>query len=306
MKPTHWFIIINPKAANGFALKQWPIIKKQLKVTLFNFEFAFTQHVGHATSLTLNAVNKGFRNIICVGGDGTIHEVINGLMLQKVTVSSPINLGVIPIGTGNDWAKNYNIPHDHNSAINLIKNNNIKIQDIGEIEFLDSKKPSIYFNNLAGIGFDGLVAKKTEKLKYLGKLSYLVAACHALLTFRNFNVEIVSNNSRFKTRSLMVLIGICSYSGGGMRLTSNPNPQDGLFDVTNVINFTIWDFIINLPKLYNGKVETAKKVKTFKTDNILILSNKRKRDIYIQADGEVIPAENIKITLHKKALSFYS
>ena len=305
MPHSKWYVIINPKARNGSALKQWPKIEAQLKTAGFNFQFAFTEYIGHAAKLVINATNKGFRNIICVGGDGTLHAVVNGLMLQKEVESSTIIIGFIPIGTGNDWAKTYNIPKKTDEAIQLIKNNNIGIQDIGKIDFLESKNPSVYFNNLAGIGFDGLVAKKTEKLKHLGKLSYIIAACQSLLNFKNFEVEIVCKNNRFTTNSLMVLAGLCKYSGGGMRLTNSPNPVDGLFDVTNVTNFNIWNFITNLPKLYNGKVQTVKKVKTFKTDSVLILINKRKEGFYMQADGEVLAAENINISILQKAFSFY-
>ena len=306
MEHSNWFVIINPKAGNGSALKLWPKIEALLKTSNFNFQFTFTQYRNHATKLVEIAANKGFRNIICVGGDGTLHAIVNGLMLQKKVESSAIYVGLIPIGTGNDWAKTYNIPNTIKEAILLIKKDTIKVQDIGKIDFLESKKPSLYFNNLAGIGFDGLVAKKTEKLKHLGKLSYFIAACQSLLTFNNFEVEIIYKNNRFKTRSLMVLVGLCTYSGGGMRLTDTPNPKDGLFDISNVTNFNTWDFIKNLPKLYNGKVKAAKKVNTFKTDSIFILSNKRTKDIYMQADGEVFNAENINISILKQAFSFYT
>lgn len=305
MNPSKWFVIINPKAGNGAALKQWPKIETLLKSNHFNFEFAFTNYSGHACEIVLNAANKGFLNIICVGGDGTLHAVVNGLMLQNKVESSAITIGVIPIGTGNDWVKTHNIPHKIEAAILLIKKKKIKVQDIGKIDFMDSNRPSVYFNNLAGIGFDGLVAKKTEKLKHLGKLSYLIAACQALLSFKNFDVEIIYKQNKLTTKSLMVLVGLCNYSGGGMQLTDTPDVTDGLFDVSNVINFNTWDFIKNLPKLYNGKVRRAKKVKTFKTDNLLILTNYRSSDFYIQADGEILEAENVNISILKKALSFY-
>lgn len=305
MIPSKWFAIINPKAGNRSALKQWPKIESQLISKGFNFEFAFIEYVGHATKLVINAADKGFRNIICIGGDGTLHAVVNGLMVQKVVKSSAICIGVIPIGTGNDWAKTYAIPNKTIEAIQLIKKNITKIQDVGQIEFLDSKKPSVYFNNLAGIGFDGLVAKRTEKLKHLGKFSYLIAACQTLLTFKNFKVEILYKNNRYTTKSFMVLVGLCTYSGGGMRLTKTPNPEDGMFDIANVTNFNAWNFITSLTKLYNGKAHTIKKVETFKTDSILIRSNNYSNNLYIQADGEILEAENISITIKENAFSFY-
>ncbi|MEJ6791737.1 MAG: diacylglycerol kinase family lipid kinase [Lacinutrix sp.] len=305
MELSSWFVIINPKAGNGNALKQWPKIKMLLNASQFNFKFAFTEYKNHAATLTTNAINEGFKNLICVGGDGTLHAIVNGLMLENTTESSLITIGIIPIGTGNDWVKTYSIPTKIEDAIQRIKKKNKKSQDIGKIDFLHSKKQPLYFNNLAGIGFDGLVAKKTQKLKHFGKVSYLIAACQALLTFKNFKVEVVLKNNHFTSKSLMILVGLCQYSGGGMRLTNNPNPKDGLFDVTNVKDFNTWNFITNLHKLYNGKVHTVKKVKTFKTDMLIIKRNLEKNKLYIQADGEVLEAENIKISILKKAFSFY-
>lgn len=305
MDTDNWFVIINPKAANGNALKQWPKIKLLLKASGFNFKFAFTTYKRHATLLTTNAIKEGYKKLICVGGDGTLHAIVNGLMLQTEVNTSAICVGIIPIGTGNDWVKTYGIPTKIEEAILVIKNKTIKVQDIGKIDFLESKKQSLYFNNLAGIGFDGVVAKKTEKLKHLGKFAYIIAACRALISFKNFEIEIVYKNNRFTTNSLMVVVGLCQYSGGGMQLTNTPNPVDGLFDITNVTNFKIWDFVTNLPKLYNGKAASIKKVKTFKTNTLLLLPNTKQKDFYIQADGEVIKAENIKVTLLKNAFSFY-
>jgi len=300
-----WFVIINPSAGNGSALKQWPNIKSLLSTNNFNFQFAFTNYPEHATILVLKAVKIGFRKIICIGGDGTLHHIVNGLMRQKVVASSAIPIGVIPIGTGNDWTKTYNIPKKIDIAIQLIKRNTIRVQDIGKIEFLDANKQAVYFNNLAGIGFDGLVAKKAEKLKCFGRFSYLIAACQALLTSKNFEVEIVYKNRCITTKSLMVLIGLGRFSGGGMCLTNTPDPSDGLFDISNVINFKILDFILNLPKLYNGRIDKAKKVNTFKTDWLLIRIKNDLNNLYLQTDGEVLVAENLSITLLKNAFSFY-
>ncbi|WP_452225451.1 diacylglycerol/lipid kinase family protein [Lacinutrix chionoecetis] len=304
MDALKWFVIINPQSGNGTALKRWPTIQKLLNASHFNYKFAFTKYKWHSTELVTTAISQGFKNIICVGGDGTLHAIVNGIMHQNIEACSKIQVGVIPIGTGNDWAKHYNIPNRMEDAISLIKKNRIYKQDLGKIEFLDSNNPPVYFNNIAGIGFDGLVSKKTEKLKRLGRLSYFIAACQALVSLSNFEIYISSDKEEFNTKSMMVIVGLCKYSGGGMQLTSDPDPKDGLLDVTNVANFNVWDFIKNLPKLYNGRVHKASKISTFKTKR-LTLQIAQEEGFYMQADGEVFNAETIRISLLKNTFSFY-
>lgn len=299
-----WYVIINPKAGNGKGLKKWSQIQLILNNSGFDFEYAFTKYHGHSKEIVENSISKGYRHFICVGGDGTLHHLVNGIMSQKNIETSKIHVGIIPIGTGNDWVKTYAIPKDISKAVNLIKNANIECQDIGRIDFLSSEKSPTYFMNLAGIGFDGYVAKKADKLKNFGSLSYLFAALKGLFLFENFNVGITTTSEKHKTKSLMVLIGLCQFSGGNMQLTHAPSPKDGLFDITNITSFTKWDIIKNIANLYNGKVNIVKKVKTLKDSTIEINVDPNIKG-YIQMDGEVIDAESFSANLIPNAFYFY-
>ncbi len=301
-----WFVIINPTSGNGKAKTFWPKIKHLLETNDFNFEFEFTKSGQHNISVVQNIVNQGFKHIICVGGDGTIHHTVNGIMLQKSVPTSSIHVGVIPIGTGNDWVKTYGIPKEHKKALDIIKNGNIKQQDVGKIEFLNYQKPSVFFNNLAGVGFDGYVVSKVGKYKHFGALAYLIGAVLGLFSFKNFNVEVVTNSQTIKAKSLMVLVGLCKYSGGGMQLTDYKNPNNGLFDVSVAKDFSKWDIIKNMTKLFNGSIVKLKKVDTLKTNCITILSSNEINQPYIQADGELIGTGDIKVSIISKAFSFYT
>lgn len=296
-----WFVIINPKAGNGKAKTKWPKIEMLLKQYKFSFEFAFTDFKSHSTELVKNAINKGFEKIICVGGDGTIHHVVNGIMLQNRCESSSITLGVIAIGTGNDWVKTYNIPKAIEKAIQIIKNEKTCFQDVGKINFTDSKNPSVYFNNLAGIGFDGYVAKTAESLKYFGKFAYLIATLKSFFFYKNIKVTIKLKDKICDLNALMVIVGLCEFSGGGMRLTNKPIVNDGLFDISVLKDFTKWDIIKQINKLYSGKIGSIKKVKVFKV-NSLKIKPKKNKFCFIQADGEVFSSETIEISLYKKAI----
>ena len=112
-----WFIIANPVSGNRNFSKLWKEIQQLLNNKKIDFSFAFTQFSKHEIELVQNAIRQGYRNIISIGGDGTLHHVVNGIMLQRYVKTSDITIAVIPQGTGNDWIKNYNIPNDLEKAI---------------------------------------------------------------------------------------------------------------------------------------------------------------------------------------------
>lgn len=299
-----WFVIINPTSGNGSAKNKWPKIERLLNKHNFNFGFAFTKYSNHSSELVQHAISKGMTKIICIGGDGTLHNIVNGIMAQKIMSSNKVCVGVIPIGTGNDWVKTHQIPKNIESAVQLIKNKKIAQQDIGKIEFIDENKAPIYFNNLAGVGFDGYVVSKVDKYKHIGALAYLFGAIISLFSFKNFESKVSVNSEVISGKTLMVLIGVCKYSGGGMQLTNTPNPSDGLFDISVAKNFSKLDIIKNVTELFNGKISNHRKVKSVKSNHITVEINQGKAPL-IQADGELIGSGNIKITLIPKAFSFY-
>lgn len=298
-----WFVIINPTSGNGSSKKNWPKIKRLLDKHHFSFEFAFTTYSKHSIELVQQAIKQHFKNIISVGGDGTLHNIVNGIMSQNDVSSSEINIGVIPIGTGNDWVKTYNIPKNFEAAIQIIKNGRFATQDIGKLSTGDKNLP-IFFNNLAGIGFDGFVVSNVEKHKHIGALAYLYGTIVSLFSFKNFKSTVTVNSEIISGKTLMILIGLCKYSGGGMQLTKNPDPFDGLLDVTIAQNLNKFEIIKNLPKLFNGTITKYKKVRTFKTASVLIKTNP-KNAAYIQADGELIGKGDLEVSIIKKGISFY-
>lgn len=300
-----WFVIINPTSGNGLGGRKWPIIKEKLLLEKFIFNFAFTKYQNHSIELVQKAINEGFKNIISVGGDGTLHNIINGILRQKTISSSNIKIGVIPIGTGNDWVKTHRIPMNISTAISVIKQGHVKYQDLGKLKFINNSLQAIYFNNLAGIGFDGHVVSKVSKYKHFGASAYLVAALAELCSFKNFKTCISFDGKEIKTNAFMILIGLCRFSGGGMRLTKNPNSGDGLFDLSIAKNFTKLDVIKNLPNLFNGRIVNHAKVETYKTESIIIKIASQQYP-FIEADGELIGKGHIEVSILPQSMSFYA
>lgn len=294
-----WFIIANPTSGNRNFSKLWTEIQQLLKNKNLDYSFAFTTFSKHEIELVQNAIQKGFRNIISIGGDGTLHNVVNGIMMQRYVKTSDITIAVIPLGTGNDWIKTYNIPNSIEKAIEIIHRRKTITQDIG---VLKTNNKTIYFNNVAGLGYDGYIVNKLKSLKKFGSISYLIAGLYGLLFYKKSIFKISIDDKIIETNCLMSIFGICKFSGGGMKFTENVNPTDGLLDITIVKNLTFFDLIFNLPKLYSGKIVHHKKVATFKAKEISVIP--KESHPFIQADGELIATGKVTATIIEKAINF--
>ena len=299
-----WFVIINPTSGSGQGRREWPIIKAQLELESFDFDFKFTKYQKDSIKITHDAINQGFNRIISVGGDGTLHNIINGIQTHNSVNRDEIKLGIIPLGTGNDWVKTYKIPKNINHAIAVIKKGQVLQQDLGKIEFYNPQKQIVYFNNLAGVGFDGFVVSKIGLYKRLGPVSYILAAIVSLFSFSKFNASISVGKKPFETRAFMILIGLCQYSGGGMQLTNYNGPNNGYFNVSIVKNLTLFEVIKNLKNLYNGNIVKHQKVETHRLKKIAI--NLISKDLpFIEADGELLGKGHMTVSIIPKALTFF-
>lgn len=296
------FLIVNPNAGQKNFNRSWKLIQDVLNVRNIEYSFGLTKHHKDEISLVDKAIQEGYRNIIVVGGDGTLHHTVNGIMAQRYVKSSEIKLGIIPLGTGNDWIRTYKIPNSVEKAINIILNDKTDFQDIGKLIHADNKVE--YFNNMAGVGYNGYVVQKLDSLKKFGSIAYLLSGLQGLLFYKKSNYKISLQEKEIGEKCLMILFGICQFSGGGMQMTKNANPKDGLLDITIAKNFSFFDLIFNLPKLYNGKIVDHKKVENYKADSLKITPNNTERAI-IEADGELIGNGSVSVTIIPDAIQFY-
>lgn len=294
-----WFVIVNPVAGNGKFNKYWSDIQQELKFNNITYEYTKTEYSNHEKLIVQQAIKKGYNKIISVGGDGTLHHVINGIMSQNTINSKEITVAVIPLGTGNDWIKTYNIPKNIKASVNLIKQENTVFQDIGYLELANTTS---YFNNVAGIGYDGYVVNKLNKLKRFGPIAYLLSGIAGLLLYKKTTFKIAINNKIIETKCLMTLYGICKYSAGGMQLTDFKDSNNGLFDITIAKNLSFLDLLFSIKKLYNGKILQHKKVETHVTNSLLITPQNKNDLPYIQADGELIGKGEVKVSIIKSAI----
>ena len=295
-----WFIIVNPSSGNRNTSQQWEEIQQLLNTKKIDFSFVFTQFSKHEIELVDKAILDGFRNIISIGGDGTLHHVVNGIMRQRYVKTSDITIAVIPQGTGNDWIKTYNIPNDVEKAIEIISKKKTILQDIGVLE--TENKTVSYFNNVAGLGYDGYIVNKLKTLKRFGSIAYLLSGLAGLLLYKKSVFKIIFDDRILETNCLMTIFGLCKFSGGGMQFTKDVNSTDGLFDITIAKNLNFFNLVFNLPKLYSGKIVHHKKIETYKTKEITVIPQTTKP--FIQADGELIGTGKVSVKIIEKAINF--
>jgi YegS/Rv2252/BmrU family lipid kinase len=287
-RSSKWFVIVNPNAGSRKGAKDWPKISRLILDAGLDHEVALTEHRGHAIDLTLECVKQGYRKIAVVGGDGTLNEVLNGIFLQQESEPGEFLIGMIPVGTGNDWGRSFRIPFDYKKAIALLKQEKTFTQDVGKVTYYYKDQARIrYFMNVAGLGYDALVAKKTNILKEKGKggpLTYLYFVFASLFQYKFMEAVIeVDGEIVFRGEIFSMNVGICKYNGGGMMQVPFAVPDDGLMDVTLIKKAPKYVVIQHARKLYDGSLVNLPIVKTFRGKLIRIRSTDR---IYLETDGE--------------------
>jgi len=283
-----WLIIVNPNAGVKKGVKDWPLISRLLNSAGISHLCVLTEQRNHANQLVGEFIKEGYRKIAVVGGDGTMNEVVNGIYQQKDVSPLEIKLGMIPVGTGNDWCRTFGIPFDYKAAIDILKKEKTFLQDVGKINYFKNQDSiQRYFINIAGMGYDALVAKKTNISKEKGRggsLTYLFFVFSSLFQYKFIESVIeVDDQLVFKGEMFSMNVGICKYSGGGMMQVPGAIPDDGLFDVTLIKKTSKWMVIRYANKLYDGTMVDLPFISTFRGKAIRIRSVGK---IYLEADGE--------------------
>jgi diacylglycerol kinase (ATP) len=301
---TEWLVIVNPNAGNGKGKKDWNLISDLMKEDGFLFTAKITEKKGHAINLTLEATEAGYRNIITVGGDGTLNEVVNGVFLNNSCPTNDILLGLIPIGTGNDWGRMFGIPLDYKKAIRIIRNNKQMVHDTGVISFFNGKEnQKRYFINIAGLGFESVVVRKTNIQKEKGrggKAIYLYNLLTSLLSYKNTKAEITIDGKSIIADVFSINVGNGRYCGGGMRQTPDALPDDGLLDVTIINGMGKFEIIKALKILYDGTILSHPKIDGYRCSNIKITSDSI---IYTEADGESLGHTPVEFSIIPSSLN---
>ena len=195
---------------------------------------------------------------------------------------------MIPVGTGNDWCRMFDIPFDYLKAVRLLKRKQTFLQDAGKVTYYHKDdQVNRYFMNVAGMGYDALVAKKTNMLKEKGlggPLTYMYFVFASLFQYKFIEAVIeVDGKMAFRGEIFSMNVGICKYNGGGMMQVPYAIPDDGLLDVTLIKKTSKWMVVRYARKLFDGSLVDLPMVATFKGENIRIRSTGK---VFLETDGE--------------------
>ena len=240
-------------------MTEFPKISHLLRESGIDHDPVFTEHRYHAAELSVEAVNRGYRKLIVVGGDGTLNEVVNGLFIQKQCEPKEITLAVIAVGTGNDWVRTFGIPRNYTAVVRAIKEGYTYLQDVGKVTYSESKvQQTRYMANVAGLGFDAHVIKIFNHLKlkgYKGKWLYIYSLLKGYFSARPAGATIEVDGEVIHNRLLFSLaVGICRYNGGGIQQLPRAVANDGLLDLTIIRPVHWWHVVFRARKLFNGDI----------------------------------------------------
>lgn len=298
-----WYLIINPVASSGKVKKKWAEIKKLFLNNNIEFEYAFTEYPMHAIEIVENAVKKGHRNFIGIGGDGTNNEIINGLLKQKEVPSQELLYTLFPLGTGNDWIKTHRIPTKPKKWFNAMSNAKIQHHDAGLVLYEQNEvMTSRFFVNVAGLAYDAFVLQtaKKEEIPMDNQWAYLMGVLRCLFKFKPRPVRLKIDDKQMEEVYFTINIGICKYSGGGMQLVPHAHPNNGKLALMTAKDITPMNIILNFPKLYGGRVKNYKKALLEDAKNILVEAAKNTPPTYIEVDGEVIGQAPAEFSIQEK------
>jgi diacylglycerol kinase (ATP) len=301
LDPQRWIAILNPAAGRGRARARWPAIARELAAAGVQVELRETTCDRDATRLAREALQRGARRFLAAGGDGTLHEIANGLL----GAGTRCTLAVAPIGTGNDWARGLGIPADPVSLARTIARGRTLALDAGRIEFTTADgSDSRYFLNVAGAGYDAWVLERLPSTGPHG-LAYLAGLLRGLWQYRSPRFELAAGDGspqpgRFRVAAPLfaAFAAIGRYCGGGMRMAPAADPTDGLLDLVAIPCLTPWETVRRLPKLYSGSLHEDPLVRFGRSTVLTIAAAPPAR---VEADGQLLGHTPARIELVPRA-----
>ncbi len=277
-------LILNPAAGRGYGAQAEPKLRQWLKAEGVDFDIVRTKGPWHAAELARHAAEDGFETIVGAGGDGTANEVINGLMDASQNGTSR-RMGVIPAGSGQDFASGIGLPLDLREACHRLTCKQVRTIDLGRVT-VPGRRPR-YFGNVVGVGFDGAVVIETLKMKRLRGLPlYLLAVLKTiLLNFDSPMVTVKYDDQQMKLPATMISVANGPREGGGFIIAPNAEPDDGQFDLCIAREVSKLTILRLLPHFLRGTHTDLDPVTMARAKTVTISSSD---GLVAHIDGEVL------------------
>jgi len=227
--------VVNPASGGGRTAREWPAAAERLRAEGLRFDVALTSRPGEATDLARQGIRDGRATVVAAGGDGTIHEVVNGFFDGCERIDSPTRLGLVPMGTGGDLRRTFGMTRDAGEAARVLLEGRVRRIDAGRVTCAGpGGEPAVrHFVNIADAGIGGDVADMVNGgFKVInGELTFTIAAALTLMRWRNRAMHLVVDGEERDVVAQQVVLANCRYYGGGMEIAPGAVPDDGLLDM---------------------------------------------------------------------------
>lgn len=274
--------LVNPASAAGTTGRRWPELSRLAARLGLEGDAYLSERPGQLGALARQALADGASRLVVVGGDGSINEVANGIAGRD-----GVELGIIPRGTGWDFARSLGIPHDVRDAVEVARDGRARAIDLGRASFRSwaGAEETAYFANVASAGMSGAVARRANNTpKALGgKASYLWATLAVFARWRNGELTVTVDDERRSAIMSDVIVANGPYLGGGMKMCPQASLDDGLLDVLLIGDVTKRDLALTLPKIYRGTHLPHPKAELLRGASVSVEASER---MPIQLDGE--------------------
>lgn len=288
--------VVNPHAGNGSTGKAWPRIQARAAEFLGPCEACLTGGPEDATRMTREHLLAGADRIICVGGDGTLNEVVNGFFDANGPLRTDAVLGFVPNGTGCDFRRTTPIPAGLEASLATLREGFTRTIDLGRIRYRDPAGGlrTRYFHNIASFGLGGEVVDRVNRTnKACGPfVTFIAATLMTLFAYGRKRVRLRVDGGDERTVDILnVAVANGRYHGGGMLVAPDAVTDDGLFHVTVIGAMNIPTVFWHLPKLYLGGIEGVRQVSVQTGRTVVADSDQR---VLLDVDGEqpgTLPAE---------------
>jgi diacylglycerol kinase (ATP) len=293
---TKVFFVVNPVSAGKKTFGEWPAFEKQLKALGYSFDWNFTEYPQHATSITGEKLKQGYNLIVSVGGDGTMNEVVNGFFEQGEAINPEACLAVFSRGTGCDFIRSMGITKSFEDFVKVLERSTVKTLDAGHVSFAteSGEAASKFFLNISDIGLGGETTRRVNKTKkhLKGFFAFLIGAILTILKYRNKRMHLEIDGKVIKDEKInSIIVANAKYFGGGMLISPESVPNDGLLDIIVLGNISALELIRNFHLIYTGKHLSQSKVYHYTGKRIKVSSQPYG---LLEIDGEqpgITPAE---------------
>jgi len=275
-------IIANPRAGRGRVEVALPQIEQILRDEGIGYRIVRTTHPGHAAEAARDALRQGERYLVAAGGDGTVHEVVNGMIEDGRPVAADAVLGVVAAGSGCDFVRSFGLPGDAVQAARHLAGDGVRPIDVGVVTLAAGTR---YFVNIAEAGLGGAVVARAAALtRFLGGARYAAGFWLTLPRFRPATVRLDADGHPYTWRAYNVVVANCRFYGGGMQISPNSQPDDCLLDVL-VMTGPKSDSFTTLPKVYKGTHLPHRNIAELRAGQLRIDAD---QPFPVEADGELL------------------